>query len=222
MNWKAYHFFPIMGAPLSPENSMKMDFSPNNKGLESVDLAHTESFYEFVFGQLEDAGKTFGLGGYLEHRAIYQRSERFETSAADFRNIHLGVDVWAKAGTKVYCPIEGRVFSIQNNAGFGDYGPTIILKHELAEKKLYSLYGHLSLTDLALFEINQVVKAGELLCHIGPYPENGDWPPHLHFQLMFDMLGNTGDFPGVCSQRETGKYKTICPDPNLILRCPLI
>ncbi len=211
-----------MGAPLSPANSIKMDFSPANKALDSVDLAHTASFNEFVFGQLAEAGKTFGLGGYLEHRAIYRRSERFETSAADFRNIHLGVDVWAKAGTKVYCPIEGRVFSIQDNAGFGDYGPTIILKHELAEDCFYSLYGHLTLTDLALFEINQVVKAGELLCHVGPFPENGDWPPHLHFQLMYDMEGMVGDYPGVCAKRELAKFAANCPDPNHILNCSLL
>jgi len=118
--------------------------------------------------------------------------------------------------------LDGEIFSIQDNSGFGDYGPTIIMKHRLNEKPIYSLYGHLTKTDLGLFEKGQHVKSGELLCHVGPFPENGDWPPHLHFQLMLDMMRNVGDFPGVCSQREIENYKAICPDPNLILNCPMI
>jgi murein DD-endopeptidase MepM/ murein hydrolase activator NlpD len=222
MNWNTYNFFPIMGETLTVKNTLKLDFSPANKELENVNLRNTSVFNEFVFDQLESSGKTYGVGGYLEHRAIYRRSERFETSEADFRNIHLGVDIWTTAGSAVYAPLDGIIFSIQDNQGFGDYGPTIILKHKFDGKTLFSLYGHLTLTDLGMYQLGKTIYAGDLLCHVGPFPENGDWPPHLHFQLMFDMLGNEGDFPGVCSQREIEKYKANCPDPNLILNCPLI
>jgi murein DD-endopeptidase MepM/ murein hydrolase activator NlpD len=222
MNWKAFNFFPVMGEPLTARNSIKLDFSPANKELETVDLAKTEMFNQFVFDQLGRTGKTYGVGGYLEHRAIYKRSERFETSEADFRNIHLGVDIWTQAGAPVYAPFEGVVFSLQDNKGFGDYGPTVILKHELTETTLYSLYGHLALTDLDRFEVGQLVKAGDLLCHVGPYPENGDWPPHLHFQLIYDLEGKVGDYPGVFARREVEKYGANCPDPNLILKCDLL
>jgi murein DD-endopeptidase MepM/ murein hydrolase activator NlpD len=222
MNWKAFDFSPVMGEPLTVRNSMKLDFSTANKELETVDLGKTEIFNQFVFDQLRRAGKTYGVGGYLEHRAIYRRSERFEISEADFRNIHLGVDIWTPACAPVFAPFEGVVFSLQDNKGFGDYGPTLILKHKLGEKMLYSLYGHLTLTDLVRFEVGQKVKAGDLICHVGPYPENGDWPPHLHFQLMYDLEGKVGDYPGVCARREVEKYVTNCPDPNLFLNCSLL
>jgi murein DD-endopeptidase MepM/ murein hydrolase activator NlpD len=222
MNWKAFDFSPVMGEPLTVRNSMKLDFSPANKELETVDLRKTEIFNQFVFDQLRRAGKTYGVGGYLEHRAIYRRSERFEISEADFRNIHLGIDIWTQAGAPVYAPFEGEIHSIQDNKGFGDYGPTLILKHELGEKTLYSLYGHLTLTDLVRFEAGQKVKVGDLVCHVGPYPENGDWPPHLHFQLMYDLEGKVGDYPGVCARREVEKYAANCPDPNLMLNSSLL
>lgn len=222
MNWKAFDFFPVMGEPLTVENSMKLDFSPANEELETVDLGKTEIFNQFVFDQLERSGKTYGVGGYLEHRAIYRRSERFETSEADFRNIHLGVDIWTEAGAPVYAPFEGVVFSIQDNKGFGDYGPTIILKHELNGKALFSLYGHLTLTDFDLHQVGDQINAGELLCHVGPYPENGDWPPHLHFQLIWELGERFGDYPGVCAKRELPYYSENCPNPNLILNCPLL
>jgi murein DD-endopeptidase MepM/ murein hydrolase activator NlpD len=113
--------------------------------------------------------------------------------------------------------MDGKVYSFQNNHGFGDYGPTIILEHQLKDETLYSLYGHLKLTDLDHLEVGKTISKGEKFCHLGPFPENGDWPPHVHFQLMWDLLGNLGDFPGVCSHREIEKFKNICPDPNLMV-----
>lgn len=222
MNWKALKFFPVMGEALSESNTSKLDFSPANTELENIDLGNTAAFDAYVFSQLSGQNKKYGIGGYFEHRAIYRRSEVFATQESDFRNIHLGVDIWTEAGAAVYAPIDGEIHSFQDNAGFGNYGPTIILEHEIEGEKLFSLYGHLFLSDLENLQAGQKIKAGDLLCHVGPFPENGDWPPHLHFQLMLDMLGNVGDFPGVCSQREVEKYQKICPDPNLILNCPLI
>ncbi|MFD2200518.1 peptidoglycan DD-metalloendopeptidase family protein [Shivajiella indica] len=209
--------FPVMGEKLNSQNTLPMDFSPRNKDLFQVDLNNTEMLSNYVFGQLNKAEKKYGIGGYFEHRAIYSRSEVFETEKDDFRDIHLGVDIWTEAFRPVYTPLKGKIHSFKNNAGFGNYGATIILEHQLKEETLYSLYGHLALKDLENLKIGKEFNAGDLLCHLGPFPENGDWPPHLHFQLMWDLLGIWGDFPGVCSHREVDKFKSICPDPNLLI-----
>ncbi|MEB2774766.1 peptidoglycan DD-metalloendopeptidase family protein [Algoriphagus sp. D3-2-R+10] len=222
MNWNEIDFFPVMGENLNFENTVKLDFSAENSDLDALDLGNTASFDAYVTQQIRNSGSKYGIGGYLEHRAIYRRSAVFATAEADFRNIHLGIDIWTGAGVQVYSPFLGRIHSFQDNAGFGNYGATIILEHELFGTKLYSLYGHLFLSDLENLEVGQEVSAGDLLAHIGPFPENGDWPPHLHFQLMWDLMGNVGDFPGVCSKREVGGYEANCPDPNLILRSEVI
>ncbi|WP_339758976.1 peptidoglycan DD-metalloendopeptidase family protein [Algoriphagus aquimarinus] len=222
MNWNEIDFFPVMGEKLTVDNTVKLDFSPTNSELERVDLANTSAFDAYVTQQIKNSNSKYGIGGYLEHRAIYRRSTVFATAEADFRNIHLGIDIWTEAGAPVFSPLDGRIHSYQDNVGFGNYGATIILEHELFGEKLFSLYGHLFLSDLVGIEIGQEVKSGELLAHVGPFPENGDWPPHLHFQLMRDLMGNMGDFPGVCSQREVDDYKVICPDPNLILRSEVL
>lgn len=217
MNWNTFEFFPVMGEKLTTENTLPLDFTAANQELEVVDLSNTEAFDRYVFEKLNQAGKTYGIGGYLEKRAIYRRSEVFATGESNFRNIHLGVDIWTPAGAPVYVPFEGKVHSFRDNAGFGDYGPTIILEHKLKGKTLFSLYGHLFRSDLENLEIGQRFEAGELLCHVGPFPENGDWPPHLHFQLMWDLGGNWGDYPGVAAEKDLEFYRENCPDPNLIL-----
>ncbi|GAA0880476.1 hypothetical protein GCM10009119_34460 [Algoriphagus jejuensis] len=217
MNWNEFEFFPVLGEKLTSENTLKLDFTAANHDLEEIDLADTSTFEKYVLGQLESAGKTYGIGGYLEKRAIYRRSEVFATSEADFRNIHLGIDIWTSAGVPVFVPFDGKVHSFQDNAGFGNYGPTIILEHMMEGKKLFTLYGHLFRSDLEKLKIGQEFKAGDLLCHIGPFPENGDWPAHLHFQLMWDLGENIGDYPGVAAEKDLDFYQGNCPNPDWIL-----
>jgi murein DD-endopeptidase MepM/ murein hydrolase activator NlpD len=199
-----------------------LDFSASNPDLANLDLTNTAAFSAYVFGKLRDAGASVGVGGYNEHRTIYRRSQHFNTTETEPREIHLGVDLWAAAGTPVFAPLPGIVHSFQDNANFGDYGPTIILEHQTAHGALYSLYGHLTRASLVGLYEGKSIAAGEKLAEIGPYPENGDWPPHLHFQLMTDMLGLRGDFPGVCSLADRAKFLALCPDPNQLLRIPLL
>ena len=198
-----------------------LDFTANNKDLDFVDLENTAKFSAYVFGEIAKSGAKIGVGGYMEHRVIYRRSEHF-SSETEARCIHLGIDIWAVSETPIYAPFDGIVHSFQNNDNFGDYGPTIILEHSqdfdfTNLKKLYTLYGHLSLDSFDNLYEGKPIKAGEKFAKIGNFPINGDWPPHLHFQLMTDMLGMKGDFAGVCAISEQEKYQQICLDPNLIL-----
>lgn len=161
----------------------------------------------------------YGIGGYMEHRTIYALSKLFDT-ADEPRRLHLGIDIWADAGTPVYSPLPGTVHSFNDNNNFGDYGPTIILSHHLDGLKLYSLYGHLSRPSLDGLEVGQPVLKNQQIGNFGNIHENGHWPPHLHFQLIFDMEGKFGDYPGVCRFSEKDKYIKNVPDPQLILRFP--
>ena len=129
-----------------------------------------------------------------------------------WRTVHLGIDIWMPAGTSVFSPLEGRVHSFNNNAHERDYGPTIILEHQISnDLTFYTLYGHLSLQSLEGLKKGMPVKKGQLIATIGPTPENGNWPPHLHFQVMLDMLDNEGDFPGVGFPEEKDLWLSICP-----------
>lgn len=203
--------FPIMGEPLTSLNSIEMNFTATNLYLFKVDLKNTSIFNEFVFNLLKKADKKFGHGGYLENRVIYRRSEHFQQGES--RCFHLGVDIWAEVDTPVFCPFDATVHSFANNDHFGDYGPTIILVHTYGNQEFYTLYGHLSLKSIEHMQEGKPIKAGEKFCEIGPFPENGDWPPHLHFQVMNNILDKKGDFPGVCSASELKYYKNICLDP---------
>lgn len=195
-----------------------MDFTAANEALTDEILCNTALFSEYVEEQLEKRGAKYGIGGYDEHRTIYSRSHVFDTPAGEEpRRLHLGTDIWGPAGTPVYAPLPGTVHSVGYNSAFGDYGATLILQHEIEGAIFHTLYGHLSLHSIEDKKEGQTIEKGDWIAAFGPPAENGQWPPHLHFQLMIDMQGWKGDYPGVCKYSERQLYLSNCPDPDLIL-----
>lgn len=195
----------------------KIDLSSTNDKLNEEIVNDIFLFEAFINSCLLEGNADFLVGGYLEYRALYGRSEVFDGADENsIRRLHIGLDIWGPAGSPVYAPMEGVIHSIADNNKKGDYGATIILKHEIDGIKFHSLYGHLSKRDLH-YRKGDIVNKGDLLAHFGSHDENGYWPPHLHFQLIEDMQGLEGDYPGVCSLNDKAFYQVNCPDPNIIL-----
>ncbi len=196
-------------------NTMILDLSTENPRTKHLDYSDTHSLGNLIFDEIKKKGFLYAYGGYMEDREVYRRSPLFAGQSKAARSIHLGADVWTPSGTPVYLPLDGVVHSFQDNNTFGDYGPTIIMEHELAGETFFTLYGHLSERSLESLREGMPLKKGTVLCHIGDAPINGDWPPHLHFQVIADMQGLKGDFPGVAFVSEQNKYREICPDPGV-------
>lgn len=210
-------FAPVV--PFDKENKLLlMDFTVANTELTDEILASTDLFIQYINRRLEGAGATYGIGGYNEHRTVYSRSKVFDApSGGEPRRLHLGTDIWGKPYTKVMAPLDGLVHSFAFNNAYGDYGATIILTHQLENVIFHTLYGHLSLNSLKNLQEGDVVRKGDVFCEFGIPFENGQWPPHLHFQIIKDLQGWKGDYPGVCAFSERELYLANCPDADLIL-----
>ncbi|MDD2198673.1 MAG: peptidoglycan DD-metalloendopeptidase family protein [Bacteroidales bacterium] len=217
-NNKIANIFPY---DLSEQNAQKIDLSSNNNELKKVDLKNIAHLSEYIAMTLKRNNKIIGIGGYMEDREIYKKSSHFGTDE-NVRSIHLGIDLWSKENTPVYAPLDAQIHSFKINDNFGDYGPTIILEHNIEGFKLFTLYGHLSTNSLINKELGQVIKKGENFANLGNSIENGSWPPHLHFQIITDMQNNWGDFPGVCSKKQINYYEQICPNPNILLNSSVL
>jgi len=214
-----HEFGPVLPIDLNAPDVTRLDFSAANALIRDADLGDTAAFEALVAQLLAAQNAHIGIGGYLENRVIYRRSPGlFGDPVLPARSLHLGVDVWLRAGTPVLAPLEAVVHSVQDNDNFGDYGPTVILQHQLEGATFYTLYGHLSRRETMLLRPGMTIEKGQTFTEVGPAPENGDWPPHLHFQVIADMLGLEGDFPGVARLEEGAQWAVLCPDPNLILQ----
>ncbi|TDW51410.1 peptidase M23-like protein [Flavobacterium sp. 270] len=195
-----------------------LDLSVTNQELVDIKPESTAAFDVYISNYIKKNNAEVAFGGYIEGRSLYKRSTIFKNDSLPERNIHIGVDLWAKAGTPVLAPIDGKIHSFKNNIGLGDYGPTIILEHEIENEKFYTLYGHLSLESIENLTVGDSFEKGQEIATIGNQEVNGDYPPHLHFQIINNIEDYWGDYPGVCNTNDLNFYIENCPDPNLLLK----
>jgi 4-aminobutyrate aminotransferase-like enzyme/Ser/Thr protein kinase RdoA (MazF antagonist) len=216
---------PVIEADLKTAKTVTFDLSVGSPELASLaDQRDAQALTGLLFGRMKAAQVDVGIGRYNEARQIYTsplfRSEG--ETGPEWRTIHLGIDLFVAAGTPIFAPLDGKIHSFRHNTAQLDYGPTIIIEHEVAAEKIsfFTLYGHLSQDSLEGLREGQPVKKGEQIARVGNFPGNGGWPPHLHFQVISDMLGRSGEFPGVALPSQRELWLSICPDPNLILGIP--
>ena len=219
---KAYQptFGRVVPLDLVKNKILPLDLTANNHELTDEVLRDVRSFSDYIHRKLEKENARYAMGGYAEHREVYSRSKVFDAKIPgdEPRRLHLGIDIWGKPNTEVIAPLDGIVHSFAFNNNPGDYGAMIILSHQLDGKSFYTLYGHLSLNSIRNLEGGERIEKGDIFAELGIPVENGHWPPHLHFQIISDLQGWSGDYPGVCKYSEREKYLENCPDPDLVLQ----
>ena len=185
--------------------------------------ADTQAVTKKLFERIQGAGAGVGVGRYNEARLVYAAGH-FVVQTDEMREnrtVHLGLDLYLPAGSRVYAPLDGKVHSFNNNRAPLDYGPTIIIEHQTGDgDPFYTLYGHLSPESLDGLKAGILIETGQPIARIGNTDVNGGWPPHLHFQIITDMLGEKGNFPGAARPSQRDIWLAISPDPNIVLGIP--
>lgn len=215
-NFKLKHIFPT----LSFSDVYRLDLSIGSLFLGNYSEYKNTDIFTTKINQLQAENKKLLLaGGYLEPRPLYS-TKAFEiegNNGPEYRTVHLGVDFWLRDGAPVYALLEGKVVGCGFNNADKDYGGVIILKHKVDETlTFYTLYGHLSKKSIKKAKIGDKIKKGDKIGTLGDASENGNWTPHLHFQIMLDLLGYENDFPGVAIPSKLDVWSSISPDPNLL------
>ena len=189
------------------KSSFLLKTNPSNKKLDNL----VEKFLK----------KNIGIGLYKEKRKVYKSNNYISSlNPLKRRDVHLGIDIFVEENTPIKSPLNGKVIILHNNNFKYDYGPTVILEHKINNYFFFTLYGHLSKKCLKKLKVGQIVKKGEWIGEIGDYKINGNWPPHLHFQIMTSLLNEVDNFPGVGEEYLLKIWEQISPDPNIILQIP--
>ena len=211
-----------------PSQVLKTDLHLLDLKISSPWIASKESFndldlFAFKINQIQKQHPTKLIaGGYLEPRPIYTSKsyEKQANQAAQNRTLHLGIDFWLPSQTPVHTPLKAEVVVASYNPQSKQYGGLVILKHNEDGLIFYTLYGHLCKASVAAQRVGDLLKKGDRIGALGNPLQNGQWAPHLHFQIMLSMLDNTQDFPGVAFPKQMQVWKSICPDPNLLFKNP--
>ena len=214
-DWARNHFNKI-NPPIDPagKSISWLDLSIGSTTLGNrYNYMEIADFDKTIAQILKDKNADIGIGGYGEVRDFYTTDayRQIGNQGNRWRTVHLGLDIWDSIGTEVCAFWDGEVVTAANHQVKRDYGGTIILKHQISETlTFYTLYGHL---DYATFqyELGEKVRKGETLALLGNQEVNGEWPPHLHFQIILDILGNEDNYPGVAFPGESNTWLSICP-----------
>jgi len=213
---------PVLGAPLA--DCPSVDLSIDSPFLLDVGAASEDGLdpsMEAWGAEVERmrAGRPAVIGRHAETRLLYD-TDAFSEAREDRdepRAVHIGVDLFAPAGTAVHAALDGVVDGVAVNDAPLDYGPTVVLRHVVEGEEFRVLYGHLAREVARALEPGDRVARGQRIGALGHAGENGGWPPHLHLQIVRDPFGRNGDFPGVCAASEREVWTSVSPDPAPLL-----
>ena len=221
--WASTYKFKISDLfPTAPSD----DFQHIDLSVSSRWVGHQENFndldlFQFKIDRLQAEYPDKVLaGGYLEPRALYTSSayDKIGNNGRESRTVHLGIDFWFHANTPVHALFDGEVITAVDDAGDKEYGGLVILKHKVEDFEFFTLYGHNTVESATKHKLGDIIKRGEKIAELGNYPENGNWAPHLHFQIMMSMLDYKIDYPGVAYFNQLKVWEGLCPDPNLLFK----
>jgi 4-aminobutyrate aminotransferase-like enzyme/Ser/Thr protein kinase RdoA (MazF antagonist) len=217
-------FAPVLDVDLRTDRCLVLDLGVGSALISGDDRENREpGLTRRISDLLRAEGVSVGVGRYDEPRLLYT-SPLFATGAGvgdEWRTIHIGLDLFADAGTPVHAPIDGVVHAFADNQSRLDYGPVIVLRHTTDDGvDFYTLYGHLSRESLDGLHEGKPISRGERIGWLGTADVNGGWTPHLHLQVITDTLGLSTDFAGVARASQRNVWRSLSPDPNLIVGIP--
>jgi len=212
--------------------SPKVEIQPLFKGLRGnpliVDMSNKGIIFEEMdvrdqlecqhrIDQLMAKGKhTWGVSSYLENRK--HLLSNCPQMVKEQRFFHLGLDIIVPLGTPLYTPLPAKVVASGYEAGEGNYGGNVLLRHESPKfQTFYSLYGHLNKKTLP--SLGTLFSAGEAFAQIGDFHENGNWFYHTHLQVITEKGMEQGyQFKGYGSAENLADMDALCPAPLLLFR----
>src|SRR5208282_1542689 len=214
----------ILDTDLRTAPSVVFDLSVGSTFLGADPSAsETENLSVAISRKMKSANALVGIGRYIEARLLYT-SPIFgasEDPTDERRTVHLGTDLFAAPGTPVHAPLDGIIHAVAINTAPLDYGPLVILRHTTSDGvEFFTLYGHLARDTFDALQVGQRIARGQQFAHIGDVHENGGWAPHLHFQIIVDLLEHRSDFPGVAPASQRNVWTSLSPDPNVLLGIP--
>jgi 4-aminobutyrate aminotransferase-like enzyme/Ser/Thr protein kinase RdoA (MazF antagonist) len=215
---------PVIPVDLREGNCLVLDLSVASTFLRADPANAAESHMTSrIQAATHSANAAVAIGRYNEARPVYS-APLFASGTNptdERRTIHLGMDLFADPGTPVAAPFDATIHSLADNASPLDYGPVVLLEHRTSDGlEFFTLYGHLSRESLSSLRVGDRITRGQPFARIGIVAENGGWSPHLHFQIILDLLDRSTDFPGVAYSSERDVFTGLSPDPNLILGIP--
>jgi len=187
-----------------------IDMSVDSPIFDTIDVRDQKGFQTFLDDRMKN-NHTWGVASYLENREIVL--SQCPQMVEEQRFYHLGLDIIVPLATPLHAPLDASVKESGYEAGEGNYGGNVLLKHESPDfDTFYSLYGHLNKERLPAAGTH--FKAGDPFAFIGDFHENGNWFYHTHLQVITQKGFDQGYLSkGYCAAKDLAIMDSLCPSP---------
>ncbi|MCC2650903.1 MAG: aminotransferase class III-fold pyridoxal phosphate-dependent enzyme [Microvirga sp.] len=207
---------PLMNPHPARQAKHVLNLGSLDEPLAAASAAQDNAGADRAYAELErQLGFTLGLGPWGERRVIYT-APFFESvlAAGKRRNVHLGLDIFAPAGTEMFTPLAATVVAATINPEPQDYGGLILLEHEPEPGlRFWTLWGHLDHASIRERRVGERLDAGSFVARLGDYAENGGWVPHVHLQLTTVPYEDVSIIPGVGEETFVSVWEDLYPRP---------
>ncbi|MBK8249299.1 MAG: phosphotransferase [Gemmatimonadetes bacterium] len=214
---------PILGQPLAQQAVHALSWSSPNDPMVPETAAGDLPGADAAYAALQSSiGFDVGLGRWGEQRAVYT-SAAFTSRVVPGarRDMHLGLDLFAPAGTPLFAPLAARVIRTANCDRPQDYGGVLLLEHDLPDGHQFrTLWGHLDPRSIEDLAPGHVLAAGDRVGTLGDSGVNGGWVPHLHLQLCLTNEEDPEAIIGVGESALTELWAELYPDPAQLAGVP--
>ena len=213
----AHDFAAVIRPDVAKPKVLALDLTASGPDAEAWARLDADGAEKLIDERAAAAGADFAIGLYGEDRAVYKGDAFETTSPGARRTVHIGIDIFAPAQEPVHAPFAGTVAFIHDDAVDFGFGPTVLLEHRTDEGDVFwTLYGHLSRSSVQKLSVGQAIAKGEAFTAFGAAAENGNWSPHLHFQIVTDHLGLGGQMHGVGVRDHWQIWQAVSPDPSVV------
>jgi len=213
--------FPVLGRELSGRPMyFPLDDSSDVLRVEKTTKDGQKELQTAIENMMAENDATWAISGYPEKRA---QLADYTDEVRENRPWHIGVDVSAPAGTKLYAPLDSVVVIAEVDVckdgvpGYkGGYGGYVVLKHDVDDCVFYTVYGHLNFEKLP--KIGTTLSAGDCFGEMGNMNQNGNWFYHVHMQVLTQCGFDEGwAQKGLCSEEQIAIIHELCPNPLFLI-----
>ena len=212
---------PVVAPDPSRSPVVVFDFSVGSTDWSTAALSTPMLAADVLTERMRAAGAEVGVGRYDEARLVYSGAQ-FRTTGGPPRTIHIGMDLFQPAGAPLFAPLDGVVHSFADNDLPLDYGPTIILEHRPAgvpavlhalrpPQRRFARRARRRTDDPKGRALRRARRARRER-RLGARTSTSSSSP--------TSSGSAATSPASARQASGRVWKSLCPDPNLLLRIP--
>ena len=214
---------PVLDQAPDRQRKALVPFGDPKHPIAQASAARKPEQAESIWQAIADKeGVELGIGPWGEDRPVYT-SDAFQSvfKPGLRRSLHLGLDLFAPAGTAVRTPLPAEVVDLFATDAPMDYGHAVLLRHEPEPGLVFhSLWGHLSAQTVRDRRIGERLAPGQEVGRFGAPTENGNWQPHVHIQLIAYAPVKAADVIGAGEVIYRDVWSDLFPDPAAFAGIP--